>query len=294
MKGYLFFAALSLFSLVTEGGVYQWADETGQVHFGSVPPHQQTEYSLGDELKRAADKKALLDANKSDAKKQSDKKQSANQKKAQPEKPVKASVHLDKPATDKKISAKELEKMIQKLRKHEKGSQKVTAPGDAKVKGTLPSAEHKPKSVKDKNAHTKNTATSNGVVDKKNKKTKKETKKETQKTKTVGSAKAAGVAAKKAKPTAAKTKPSNSKKPPSSGLASKKSEGLASKPSLKPSSKPSSQHKDMSEKDADKCGIFVNFVEQYKEKVREGCPGAFCDIYKRQLKKYQLKAKHYC
>jgi outer membrane biosynthesis protein TonB len=48
------------------------------------------------------------------------------------------------------------------------------------------------------------------------------------------------------------------------------------------------------EKDADKCGVFTDFVTAYETKVKDGCPGSHCSVYKRNLKKYKLKKERYC
>ena len=73
-----------------------------------------------------------------------------------------------------------------------------------------------------------------------------------------------------------------------------KAEASAPVISVKPKIKAKMDTGKKSEKDADKCGLFMGFVEEYKVKVKEGCPGAHCPVYKRQLKKYEAKEKRYC
>lgn len=47
-------------------------------------------------------------------------------------------------------------------------------------------------------------------------------------------------------------------------------------------------------KDSDKCSLFSAFVEQYALKKNDGCTGAHCGVYKRQLKKFRMKKQRYC
>jgi len=61
------------------------------------------------------------------------------------------------------------------------------------------------------------------------------------------------------------------------------------------SNKPVADDENVStQKNQEKCGVFTGFVNSYEIKVAEECPGPHCSVYKRSLKKYKLKQKHYC
>jgi len=47
MKKYLLIIGFCLFPWLAHGGVYQWVDKDGRVHFGNIPPQQQEEYKTG-------------------------------------------------------------------------------------------------------------------------------------------------------------------------------------------------------------------------------------------------------
>jgi len=214
MKGFALFLLLSFVPCLVLGGVYQWTDEDGQVHFENVPPRQQDEYSLGT-IKKSVQKKPAR----------------VTEKPAQIKQPVIPAVVVEgkmASAVDDKSNSKGLESLIIKLRE------------DA---GKVKSAEVNVKTNTQKMPETKQ-----GMK-------------------------------KRVMPAAAVTpNPSSDKK-----VAAQIDEQQSAD---------STQVK--AEKDADKCGFFIGFVEQYQTKKSEGCPGQFCDVYKRQLEKFLIKQDRYC
>ncbi len=60
-----------------------------------------------------------------------------------------------------------------------------------------------------------------------------------------------------------------------------------------PVKKKISEKKSTDERNAEMCGVFTGYVNDYKEKVRD-CSPNLCDIYKRSLARYKKKQRSYC
>jgi Domain of unknown function (DUF4124) len=206
---------------LTLGGVYQWTDENGLVHFGSVPPQQQDEYSLGDNIK-SAPKKAVRKKPV-----QVEKKEPQTNQSTTPAIQTEKGSPVQRGAAAQRPSKQELKALILKLRQ---GAGKMN-PQETKVNVGTQKMPTKP--AVEKVATPAVAEMINHPVDKKTE--------------------------------------SPDDAPP-----------LVGNTRLK------------TEKDADKCGFFMGFVEEYKIKKDEGCPGPSCEIYERQYKKFRLKQERYC
>ncbi len=57
--------------------------------------------------------------------------------------------------------------------------------------------------------------------------------------------------------------------------------------------KKTAEKKSTNERNAEMCGVFTGYVNDYKEKVRD-CSPNLCDIYKRSLARYKKKQRSYC
>ena len=133
MGKYLFIIGFCLLPLHAHGGVYQWVDDNGHVHFGNIPPHQQNEYKVGEiELQSAPEtpKKELSQEETStvDAVPQLNQDPAKNDGKPNPDKkgeeasiPKKQSAPKHQPT--KFDDRQELKKIIERLR------EKVQIPG---------------------------------------------------------------------------------------------------------------------------------------------------------------------
>lgn len=290
VKGITIFTLLYWFSCATHGGVYQWTDENGHVHFGSIPPHQQNEYSLGDQIKAA-----------------------------QPDQPLKKAVQIETPVQEKilekpsespqkinstpvrKVSREELEAIIIKLR-FDAGK------AVQRIKGTNPRLQ---KSVAE-DADTPQNKVPAAVASAE----KSETKNETSGEATVSKINSTPV--KLEKPEKVKiVQPVVDKNPEVEAEKSLEAKNRLSTIAVVKESivvlPPAVESGDDSDlygeedatnedneivleenSDSDKCGLFMGFVEQYKIKRDEGCPGSHCKVYKQQLEKFRMKEKRYC
>lgn len=256
MNKYLFIIGFVLLPWLAHGGVYQWVDDNGHVHFGSVPPQQQHEYKVGEiELRSAAKapKKELpqektstddavsqikphpvkVQSEKNDGKPTSEQKgEEASVPKKQP-----APKHLPTKFDDRQ----ELKKIIERLR------EKVQIPRSLKKS---PETERKPLLPK----KTKISPLTGGK-----------------------DVKAAAIKSSKLKK---ETSNEENVSPTSNAEASSK-EAIGAEQNL-------------TQMDTEKCGVFTGFVLSYETKVAEECPGAHCSVYQRSLKKFKLKQKRYC
>ena len=279
-----------LLPMLVYGDVYQWVDEKGQVHFGNIPPKQQGPYKLGgygnvspnsastqnmqsgvpvqtpQPVPSAAPTakpqtgpivktKAVMDAAASAVNPDSKSTDSKAQSKSK-------SKPKTKPASESQSKAKsapkakQLEVLIKRLR---------TEAGTPQAKPAASPSERSPQ----QSAIKKPATTSSPKL-----------------------VKHAAPSAVHAQKNQKKQDKKPDKKPDKKQEKKKETSGAVVTKLNHTTEKSTSDSKD--EKDADKCGVFTNFVIAYEVKVKDGCPGAHCSMYKRSLKKYKLKKERYC
>lgn len=132
---YFFIFGFYLLPSLVSGGVYQWVDESGRVHFGSIPPHQQSEYKTGEithEAPAAPEKESRVQAEK---KKSDDEKSAATL----------GTLKEDPKTTKKEITPKfydkhELKVLIDQLREKLKETNMLKA-REAKSETVAPSSK---------------------------------------------------------------------------------------------------------------------------------------------------------
>ena len=257
MKKYLLIAGFCLLPWLVHGGVYQWVDKDGRVHFGNIPPQMQDEYKAGKikpQYEPVTLKKEITETELSEdgeAKQELPQKKSSPPALNKPEMPAESKDKISpKHQTTKFQNRKELKAFIEHLR------EKLKPSHEKKASSMIDKHPTKPKNEQSVNAQTLSP-------------------------KPVNSAKAMVVK------TADGIEPAVDEKVDEKKVPSKKN--------AKASEERTADAKSISsEKDRDKCGVFTDFVISYEAKVAEGCPGSHCSVYKGSLKTYKLKQKRYC
>lgn len=284
VKRVFFILMLYLFSCATHGGVYQWTDENGHVHFGNVPPQLQDEYSLGDKIKAAQQKQ-----------------EQPVDKSVKSENLVQEKI-LDKPeelskiiisAPIRKVSREELEALIIKLR-HSAGLnfQKSVAEGVGASQTEIPAVVEVNSVGSVEKPETTDAGKTVSNID--------STMLELENSENV----------KIAQPVLGKEPETEIEKILEAKITlattTAVEESLVVLSLVAESDKDANLfgEEDYSDEDneivletnsnSDKCGLFMGFVEQYQLKQDEGCPGSHCNVYKRQLEKFREKEEQYC
>lgn len=235
---------LLLLPFSANGGVYRWVDENQQIHFGNVPPQQQSEYRADDIDDEPARKPATVEGPGLT-------KAASAPSTTTPSTPSNAPSIASKPSKQQKVE--ELERLIQHLR----AESKQTPSGN----NTTPEPTTSSQPAKANSQVIPGEST--------------------------GVAASPPAHAEPPATTPVSTKPGLPRPVPKQAMPSPQG-GSAETTS------PQDGQEKKSAKDAEMCGVFRGFMQTYQQKVQDGCPGAHCPVYQRQLKKYQLKVKRYC
>lgn len=256
MKRYLFVIGFCLLPWLAHGGVYQWVDETGRIHFGNIPPQQQDEYKTGELKSQSApvvQKKATPapEPSKNGVIKTAspeDKRAPLSAKNPTVDEGAKAKSVKNDPPT-KFHDRKKLKTLIKDLREQVEPARASKSTASKNQPAPAPK-DPQPTVLKPVEAVKVEPV----VIDSPD-----------------------GPAGDKA---------------PLQSVEKKSAEQKSAEQAREQS--PDDGSSALTEKDADKCGVFSDFVDSYEVKVSEGCPGAHCSVYKRSLKKYKLKKERYC
>lgn len=248
---------LLVFPLMAQSAVYRWVDENGQVHFGSVPPKQQSVYKSGDEaddhklpqkiINRPKQKPATVedvDKNKKSRQEKSIKNNSKEKSmdEAGSAKPLKTN---DEERTNNRVI--ELENIIKELRKREasdllkkqSAEKQKTVIKDVQAEKELIPSESNQQQMVDEKEIEQNTPDENQKL-------------------------------------------------------IRGSEELEESEDFYESIKNSAEDSNSVEKDSAKCGFFASYVDTYEYRIKYECPASHCDVLNQQLEKYRKKMKSYC
>lgn len=256
---------LLIFPMLSQGEVYRWVDEKGQVHFGSVPPNKQNPYKTG----------ALQENGTS---------QEAEIKHSQP----KPDPKVVSPNRGEPQKSKQSVKATESSKNGEGDDQKIKVIYKPKTEEEKRLALEKEKQRNEKfNALINRLRTSLGV----NKNTQQEpgveAKAKTQKADTLDKPDAldnTGVLNNENSQTVSVENTEPQTGTPSNEDIEKENEVRMEIESVEKAEV----------KDAEKCGFFLSFVENYEDRVRYECPSDYCDTLQMKLEKYRSKAKQYC
>ncbi|HEC18566.1 MAG TPA: DUF4124 domain-containing protein [Gammaproteobacteria bacterium] len=277
---FLVVCLFSLFSVIVQGAVYQWTDENGHVHFGNVPPVPQDEYTLGDLNKQPSPQKTSVPVKNEDA------------RPALPKQPVPETTPTDVPvvteaddpdpaqAPRRTITNEELKTLITRLRKE---AGKVAAPktADVLVSSTPVARALQETPLEEGTAAAQGASQQPGAE-------------------VSPAAKESTPASKPVRESAQEATPEPTREPTEAAESQVPSTGAKAAPSVQIPSHPAREatsqagtDEDM-DADAEKCGLFTAFVEDYRIRRKESCPGESCKMLSRQLKKYEKKKARYC
>ena len=271
MRYYLVVILLVL-PLVAHSAVYRWVDEKGQVHFGNIPPKQQSEYKRGElqESSKEGTENNQLPSNM---------RPPANNKNTVADKtPVSTDADDKKNIMNENIveSSKQKNNNLDKYTRELRLGQLIKRlKEESGIRENIKSHVEADKDILD--------------IDNNSIKNSKKVKKENNKIGTKANSDLSSI--KKNKDNSVKnTKNISTKKivNKENGLVVGNETASQNKNSV------SKENENSITKDQEKCGFFSGYVDTYEFRIKTECPDSHCELLKSQLEKYQKKKAKYC
>ena len=267
LVGYI--VASLLLPFLAYGEVYQWVDEKGQIHFGNVPPRQQGPYKLGGYKHGTPQSPPTVNVPSSVP--------------AQPPQPVSPAGSTPKSQTGSIIKSEEVVDTSAAMNSEVKSKSKSKPGSESQPKAIL-----KPKQL---DVLIKRLRTAVEALPELPATPPAPRIHQQSVTHKSEASKSSKPVKKAAPPQDVPAKKKDKKKVEKKVEKNDKSDIVVTEVD-QTAGKSTPDSKD--EKDADKCGVFTDFVSAYEAKVKDACPGSHCAVYKRSLKKYKLKKQRYC
>jgi hypothetical protein len=274
----VFFSLLLAYATASLAEIYQWVDAQGQVHFGSSPPRLQVPYKQG-EISRARPSTETQSLKTQQPSTTAVPSQAGTQGHSPGKKAAPAASVLPQQPDDIR---RRLQQHIEHLRSEIKASRQAGGAAAEEPARKQQPAHTAPASQAHKPL-AKQTAAQPQGKDGGAKVSVSDVKVVTPATPIPAVKKANAASGKAPKPPEHKPARQPQKTKPSD--ASRNKSPTKAKPAAQAGA---------AKKDAAMCGIFSGYVKDYEYRLDHECEGSACEVYQRQLQKYQAKKKRYC